>query len=165
MSRRTPVNKNVQRWPPPLYKSRVVLHVPIKFAYRWCTDFSSKDPKLERVRYERRLLERSPKRRVFEDLHKMPAGWYWTRSVVTLRPPDGWHDYELGNHGAWSVDYKLRALGKDRTELTLVSRRRPVLLGTKNPTRARGDRAMTRTWREFGAAIERDYQSQRRRRS
>src|SRR6266480_7786524 len=42
-------------------------------------------------RYERRIIERSARRVVFEDLADTKEGWLWNRDVVTLRPPNRWH--------------------------------------------------------------------------
>jgi hypothetical protein len=57
------------RWPPPFYKARVILRARIQFAFHWCTDYTSRDPTLERGGYERKILEKSRSRRVFENLY------------------------------------------------------------------------------------------------
>jgi hypothetical protein len=151
-------------WPPPLYEARVTLRAPLSFAFRWCTDYSSQDPALEKGSYQRKLLERSANRRVYEDLSAGPTGWVWSRAVITLRPPDRWHDEEVGNYCDWSIDYRLTSLGPDRTELVIRGHRRPRSLGSANPPKARFDKAVATAWKGFGRALEREYRRRTRRR-
>jgi hypothetical protein len=151
-------------WPPPLYKFRVTLGVPLSFAYRWCTDYSSEDSALEKGGYQRKVLEKSRHRRVYEDLYARPTGWVWSRAIVTLHPPNKWHDDEVGNYADWSLDYQLTAIGSVRTELRIQGHRKPVVIGSVNPPNARFVEAATHAWKGFGRALERDYRRWSRRR-
>jgi hypothetical protein len=155
--------KSVTKWPPPFYNARVTLRAPLSFAFRWCTDYSSRDPELEKGGYQRKVLEKSRNRRVYEDLSARPTGWVWSRAVITLRPPDQWHDDEKGNYCDWSLDYQLTSLGPERTELVIQGNRRPTLLGAANPPTARFVEAVARAWKGFGRELERDYRSRARR--
>ncbi|HTT25438.1 MAG TPA: hypothetical protein VMH90_00550, partial [Thermoplasmata archaeon] len=61
--------------PGPEYVTRVTFHAPIRFCFRWCTDYRASDPQLEGGGYARRILERHRDRVVYEDLAKLPNGW------------------------------------------------------------------------------------------
>ena len=131
--------------------------VPLAFAYSWCTDYQPDDAAREDEQYERRILSRTARRVVYEDLDRTPAGWVWRRQVVTLRPPDRWHAESVGSHRTWSLDYILRSRGATRTELTLIGRRRSTELGGRNPSRPQLERELSTMWRRFGRAMQRDY--------
>ncbi|HKV90857.1 MAG TPA: hypothetical protein VJQ43_06675 [Thermoplasmata archaeon] len=140
-----------------LYQVRVEFDAPLEFVYRWCTDYSSQDPKLEKDEYTRRLIRRSRREVVYEDLSEAKGGWMWSRMTVTLRPPDRWHAEAFGSHRTWRLDYTLRPLGAGRTELTLRGRRRPTELGGRNPPKARLERELAASWANFARALRRDY--------
>ncbi len=135
---------------------RVAFRVPLEFAFDWCTDYTPRDAALEGESYERRILERTPRRVVFEDLEDTPSGWVWGRDVVTLRPPNRWHMEGVGSHRDVTADYRLTRLADGRTELELRWWRRPKLLGKPIP-RAQREKEGIRAWKRFGAAMERDY--------
>jgi hypothetical protein len=145
------------KWPRPTYEIRATLHAPLAFVYRWCTDFSTGDASLEGEEYERRVLERSARRVVFEDLQSTPDGWRWARHVIALHPPDRWHSDSVGNYREASIDYRLVDLPSNRTELILRMRRRPVGLGVRNPSKREFEAATARGWRSFDRALVRDY--------
>jgi hypothetical protein len=151
----------VTRWPGPEYRITTVLRVPLAFAYRWCTDFRPDDARREGETYERRILERGPRRVVYEDLEATTAGWRWSRHVVTLRPPNRWHSDSVGNYRDVRLDYSLKALGPERTRFTLTWRRRPYPLGGRPPTRQTVEKGTFRAWRNFAQAMERDYRNRR----
>jgi len=145
------------RWPGPVYEVRATFDAPLKFVYRWCTDYTPRDARLEEENYERRLLRRSRTEVVYEDLEELNRGWYWTRHVVRLRPPNRWHSDSVGSHRAISLDYRLSRLPGNRTQLTLTARRRPYGIGGKNPPKSEWERSVAGSWKKFGRALERDY--------
>lgn len=149
------------RWPDPEYRISTVLRVPITFAYRWCTDFRSDDARREGERYERRILERSARRVVYEDLESTPTGWRWARHTVLLQPPNRWHSDSVGNYRDARLDYALTALGPERTRFTLTWRRRPSALAGRPPSRASVETSTLAAWRQFARAMERDYRAAR----
>ena len=148
--------------PGPVYRISTVLKVPLPFAFRWCTDFRPDDAKREGERYERRILDRSARRVVYEDLEPTRAGWRWARHVVTLRPPDRWHSDSVGNYREVSLDYSLTALGRSRTRFALVWKRRPSALAGRPPSKRSTERDTLLAWRHFARAMERDYRQGRR---
>lgn len=141
----------------PEYRIRVTFRVPLTFAFAWCTDFTPEDASLEGEAYTRKIIERTPRRVVFEDLEEDDRGWIWTREVVTLRPPNRWHMDGVGSRRDATADYVLSSLPDGRTLLDLRWRRRPTVREAKTLTKAEREASMLRAWKRFGAAMERDY--------
>lgn len=139
------------------YRIRVAFRVPLPFAFAWCTDFSPEDAALEGESYRRKVVERTRRRVVFEDLEESPDGWFWARDVVTLRPPNRWHMESVGSRREVIGDYLLTNLPDGRTQLELRWRRRPIMRETKPLTKAQREASTLTAWRRFGRALERDY--------
>ena len=151
------------RSPSQRYELRVRFDAPLPFVYRWCTDYRADDPERENENYQRRILTRSKREVVFEDLATESGGWRWSRHTVSLTPPDRWHSDSIGNYREYSLDYTLRPLSGRRTELLLTARRRPALLGGPNPSAARFRLDAGRGWKQLRRSLERDYLRSRRR--
>lgn len=146
------------QWPGPMYHVSVVFRVPLDFAFRWCTDFRADDARLEQEGFERKILVRTPKRVVYEDLEWADDGWHWAQYVVRLRPPDRWHADSVGNYRDATLDYVLTELSPRRTRLDLTWRRRPGPKGRRLP-RTEAERDSRRAWLSFRNALERDYRA------
>jgi hypothetical protein len=146
-----------QRWTGDHYQVRSTLKAPLPFAYRWCTDYTANDARYTKEGYERRILRRSRREVVFEDLYDTKTGWIWIHRVVRMHPPARWHADSVGSDRALSVDYRLSRLSADRTLLTIQARRRPYGIGTKNPPKLQWERSVAALWEKFGRALERDY--------
>ncbi|HYM38993.1 MAG TPA: hypothetical protein VEY12_02460 [Thermoplasmata archaeon] len=140
---------------------RVAFRVPLEFAFAWCTDYTPGDAALEGESYLRKVVERTPRRVIFEDLEETPSGWIWGRDVVTLRPPRRWHMEGVGSHRDVTADYVLTKLPDGRTQMELRWWRRAKPLGKKIPRRRR-EQETTRAWKRFAAAMERDYRRSKR---
>lgn len=149
------------RWPSPEYRYRITFRAPLPFVYRWCTDYAAVDAKLEKDRYQRKIVSRGPREVIYEDLLDGPKGWWWTRHVVTLSPPNRWHSDSVGNYREFRLDYELKEIDGDRTELRFRARRRPGALGKRNPSKAAFDKMMVHTWVNFRRHLERDYRQSR----
>ena len=139
------------------YRFRTTFRAPLPFVFRWCTDYRPDDGRLEHETFERRVLSRTPRQVVYEDLDRMPNGWSWRRHVVTLRPPNRWWSDSVGNYRDFRLEYELRELPGDRTEMRFVGRRAPAILGSPNPPVREFVRSMETSWRHFGKQLERDY--------
>ncbi|MCI4332384.1 MAG: hypothetical protein L3K01_01435 [Thermoplasmata archaeon] len=148
MSKRVPVAR---------YQVRATFRAPLEFAYRWCTDYTSKDSRYSGEGYRRRILRRSTRSVVLEDLYDTGTGWIWLRRVIRLDPPNGWHAESVGSDRAISVDYRLSKLPGDRTLLTIRARRRPDGVGIRNPAKSAWERSVAANWARFGRALEREY--------
>lgn len=153
-----------KKWPPPTYRVRAVFRAPLPFVFRWCTDYTPADARLEGERYARKILRRSDREVVYEDLEELHPGWMWARHVVRLYPPNRWHSESTGSHRQYSLEYRLSRRADGNTEFLLTARRRPYGIGGKNPPRAGWERDVTRAWRRFGRALEREYRATARRR-
>lgn len=148
--------------PGAVYAIRHVFKVPADFAYAWCTDYTDLDPKLAGEEGARRVLSKTPRRVVYEEMTPTPEGWAWSRYTVTLKPPHAWSAKAVGNYRTWQLEYRLRPRSDGTTEFTLRGRRRPAMLGTKNPARATLERELLTLWRRLGRAMEREYRTHRR---
>ncbi len=146
---------------PDVYAIRTVFRVPLGYAFRWCTDYSPEDGRLSKEGNRRRIVRRSRRQIVYEDLTDTSHGWSWSRQTVTLHPPDRWTAVARGNYRNWQLAYELRSLGTDRTELRMRGVRRPVLLGRRNPSQRLLRAELLRMWRHFGRAMEADYRRSR----
>lgn len=150
--------------PGPDYEVTVMFDAPLRFAYDWCTDFTPDDPRLEEEPYERRILKRSRRRVLYEDLEPADDGWHWARYDVTLRPPDRWHMESVGNYRSVVADYALTPIPGGRTEFHLRYRRRSGPLPSRALSKAARERSLARTWQRFKSELEREYQASTRRR-
>jgi hypothetical protein len=153
-----------ERLPGPEYHVTAVFRAPLPYVFAWCTDFDAGDDRLEKDSYTRKIIERTPRRVVFEDLVDSPQGWNWARHVVTLRPPDGWHSDSVGTHRTLRIDYTLTRLPGDRTRLELRWRRRRTPLATSRVSKRAIEKSTTAAWRHFARALEKDYRASQTRR-
>src|SRR5436309_640182 len=119
-----------------LYRIRVSFGVPLAFAFAWCTDYTPEDASLEGDSYQRKIVERTPRQVIFEDLEESDDGWNWSRDVVTLRPPNRWHMDGVGNRRDVTADYVLSPLPDGRTRFDLRWSRR-ASPGTRSRGRLR----------------------------
>src|SRR5437016_14589761 len=90
-----------------LYRIRVSFGVPIDFAFAWCTDYTPEDASLEGESYQRKIIERTPDRVIFEDLEESNDGWNWSQDVLTLSPPNRSHMDGIGVPRDVSCNYVL----------------------------------------------------------
>jgi hypothetical protein len=139
------------------YRYRIAFNAPLPFVFRWCTDYQPSDARLEHESFRRKILERSRRKVVYEDIEEIAGGWSWRRHVVTLGPPNRWHSESIGNYRDIELDYVLRELPGGRTEMKFLGRRRPVLLGGANPTAQEFGKSMEASWHLFRKHLERDY--------
>ena len=148
-------------WKGPEYHIRISFGVPLEFAFAWCTDFSPEDGKLEGETYRRKVVERTPRRVVFEDLEETKDGWQWSRDTVRLQPPNRWHMDAVGNRRDARADYRLTRLPDGRTQLDLRWTRRPKVPAAGKLTKAQREASTLLAWKRFRAAMERDYRRAR----
>lgn len=146
------------------YVVATTLRAPLTYAYRWCTHYTPDDGDLSGEGYERRILSRSDRRVVFEDLLDTRNGWIWIHREVRLGPPNGWHAESVGSDRRISVEYRLSALSDDRTQLVITALRQPYGIGKGNPPAAEWQRRISQNWARLGRVLERDYRRDRARR-
>jgi len=139
------------------YSVRVTFRAPLRFVFRWCTDYSPGDGRDSGEGYERRVLHRSVERVELEDLYDRKSGWIWIHRTVRLYPPDSWHAYSIGSDRTLSVDYRLSPGRLGCTRLTIRAVRKPYGCGRTNPTKTAWENSVTRSWARFARVMERDY--------
>ena len=149
---------------PTTYAFRAEFGAPVSYAYRWCTDYTSDDPRLAKESYVRRIIRRSSRHVTYEDLEEVPEGWHWSHSEISLTPPNRWHAEITGSHRDWTIDYTLRALPNDRSELLFRGRRTPTEVGGPNPGRVELTAELRTLWTNYGSALDRDYRTTLKRR-
>jgi hypothetical protein len=130
---------------------------PLDFVYDWCTNYTPEDPGIEGGKFVRKILERGPRRAVFEDLEKTPTGWILARSEVSLEPPHGWFLVERGNRVEAAARYLLTEQTDGKVRLDLWWRRRPLVPNDPKRSRAQRERGSTIAWQRFARELERDY--------
>ncbi len=135
----------------------VVFRAPLPFVFSWCTDYSPIDAKLAKRDHIRKIIERTPRRVIFEDLEEMKDGWSWRRATVSLHPPNRWHLDDTGNRRDLKADYVLSSLRGNRTRLRLRWKVWPKTAASSKLSRAERERSAASMWRKFAAALEKDY--------
>jgi hypothetical protein len=140
----------------PEYHVSTEFRAPLPYVYAWCTDYATDDADREKEEYTRKLISRTSRRVVLEDLVDSPKGWNWARHEVTLFPPDRWHSDSVGSHRSVWIDYALTALGPERTRLDVRWRREPTFLGAP-VSKTRLERSAKQGWDNFAHALDRDY--------
>jgi hypothetical protein len=159
------MSKSVNDWPGPEYHVTAVFRAPLAYVFAWCTDFDVHDDRREKDRYTRKIIERTPRRVVFEDLVDSDQGWNWARHVVTLHPPDRWHSDSVGTHRTLTIDYVLTRLPRDRTRLDLRWKRRRTALATTKVSKRVIEKSATQAWRHFANELEKDLRKSRKQRA
>jgi hypothetical protein len=149
--------KQARGWPGPEYHVKAEFRAPMSYVYSWCTDFDPADDRREKEHYTRKIIERSRRQVVFEDLVDSDDGWNWARHVVTLHPPNRWHSDSVGTHREATIDYLLTPLAGDRTRLDLRWKRVPTALASAPASKAAIERSATQGWRNFARVLEKDY--------
>lgn len=147
---------------PAVYEFRTRFRAPLPFVFAWCTDYSPNDARLEGEDYTRRILRRTARQVVFEDLDEEPTGWIWSHMDVDLHPPNRWHAESVGSHRDWSIDYELSPKKDGSTELWFRGKRWAMALAGKNPPEARLEGELRGMWKRFGRALEKDYRASQR---
>ncbi len=136
---------------------KVVFRAPLRFVFSWCTDYRPSDAKLEKEDYIRRIIERTSRKVIFEDLDFLGV----ERAIVSLHPPDRWHMDNTGIRRDLKADYALSSLPRDRTQLHVRWKVWPKTAESNKLSKAERERSAASMWRKFAAALERDYKRAR----
>jgi hypothetical protein len=148
-----------------VYQIKRTFHAPMDFAFKWCTDYTDADRKLQGEKGSRQILKKTSRGAVYEDLTPTADGWMWSRQTVTFHPPNEWRAIANGNYRTWKLVYSLRELPNGQTEFTMRGKRRSTPLGVKNPPKAVLEKELHTMWRNLGRALERDYHLERSKKS
>ncbi len=134
------------------------INAPLRYVYNWCTDFREDDPALTNSTGTRKILEKTKKRVVYAQLDPQTDGSQKIGvDYVTLKPPSSWHLEFFGEDDNEIGDYKLTSLGKNKTKLTMTFKESWKLV--KPPTLDEQIASTSRSWDQFVAALEKEYNS------
>lgn len=133
---------------------------PVENAFAWLTDFEDADAeKAGAVVEMRKVVERSPGRVVYEGETSVLGRRSWSRTEVSLQPPDRWHArVTKGPRTGSDTDYRLVPT-PEGCELTvdyrfvLEPKGRMLALRLLRPLVKRD---LERMWDGFEAAMRRD---------
>jgi hypothetical protein len=132
---------------------------PLRFVYRWCTDYRESDPKITGSKFKRRILLKTQDRAIYISTY---TGGDKPRSivnVVTLYPPRAWHLDGIGDEIDEKVDYVLTKLGPRRTRLDITFTGHYKTHDV--PTKAQDANGVSELWDKHVAALEREYGRQK----
>jgi hypothetical protein len=142
----------------------VIFHAPLAFAYLWCTDYTPDDASIagedKMFALQRRIIKRTSRQVIFENLYNEGNGWAWERHTVTLKPPSRWHSEGIGNYQESHLDYSLTELPRNRTRFAMHWRSRPTpLYRGKRPSKRAVEDFVRTLWLRRRKALEHDYRS------
>ena len=134
-----------------------VIRAPLKYVFDWCTDFRETDPKIIGSARKRVIIEKTRKRVIFAQVwNESEDNMRVNVDIVTLSPPDSWHLDMFGSFRNETAEYKLKNLGKDKTELRVVFKNRwreaPKVENAEHEVKRLND-----IWDAYADALERDY--------
>jgi hypothetical protein len=138
------------------------IHAPARYVYDWCTDYRSDDGRFSsrRPRPSYRVTRVSPRRVVrLRVLRRPGSDPAIAVELVRLHPPDSWHLDQIDEADQQSLDYRVRSVGRARTQLQLLSTER--WLTPEHPTPEALRAQIAKTWARFVAALEADYRAGR----
>ena len=145
----------------------VVFPVPPSFAYAWCTDYTPEDGKYagedRSIGLTRRIVQRTRRRVIFENLYNVGNGWGWERHTVRLSPPDRWHSDGIGSFHESHLDYRLSEPPGDQTkfDMSWTSSPMPWHEGGRTP-REVVENYVVKLWQRRAKPMSREYTTQHR---
>jgi len=141
------------------YKVSKTFNAPLRFVFAWCTDFRGDDLKMLGSKNTRNIHEKTERRVIWTVEGKTQATGTDPVRVVWLHPPDSWHLETCGD-GSEVGDYKLTAIGKNKTRLDMAF---TETYGSKKgiPSKAELKAEAVDHWKKYGKALERDFKNSR----
>ncbi len=137
-----------------------VVDAPLRYVYDWCTDFRPDDGKLSGSKSRSRVVKVSPRRlvriRIAHDGTRDPR---MAVELIRLRPPNAWHKDTIDEIDLDTIDYKLAALGPNKTRISVAIVERWMV--PKYPRKADWVRRSSEYWDRLVQAIEERYRSGR----
>ena len=139
----------------------LVIHAPSRYVYDWCTDYRSDDGRFSsaRPRPKFRVIQISPDRVLRIRSRGSGRDSRIAVDLVRLKPPSAWHLDQIDEDDRQALDYRVSALGRERTRLSLLVTERWVT--PEFPTSEELRAQVRRTWTRFAAALEEDYRAGR----
>ncbi len=100
------------------YRLTQKFDAPLEYVFKWCTDFREDDNRLIGSRTKRKILEKNSQRVIWRVSYNEGKEAREGVRAVWLHPPDRWTLDTCGD-GREVGDYKLKALGKNKTRLDM----------------------------------------------
>ncbi len=132
------------------------LDAPVAYAYAWLTDFRSEDPLILGDPHPRHILRRSKDNFVWIQHYDRDGTAKEGVRLVTLKPPNEWHNEAITDEKESILDYRLTTAGKEKTKLSI---RVKVSFKTVEESKADLERNLSTIWDKYGAALESDFRS------
>ena len=141
------------------YHVTKVLNAPLNFAFKWCTDYRSSDPKITGSGNKRKILEKTKARVIYTVGYKSGERSLNAVNIVTLNPPRSWHLDSRGEEDDEVGDYKLSSLGPSKTKLDMKFTEE---WKTQDyPSNTEYIKQIHDVWSKYAAALEKDYRKRR----
>ncbi|MGA2972667.1 MAG: hypothetical protein ABSE39_08615 [Candidatus Bathyarchaeia archaeon] len=137
------------------YHVSKVLHAPLSFAFKWCTDYREDDPRIIGSKNRRSILEKTKGRVIYTNRYKSGGKTMNAVNIVTLKPPRAWYLDSRGDEDDEIGEYRLTGLGPRRTRLDMTF---VEYWKIRNyPGRAEYLSDIHRIWDKYATALEKDY--------
>jgi len=141
------------------YHVAKVLNAPIKFAFKWCTDFRDTDPNITGSGNKRKILEKTKARVIYTISYKSGRRTLHAVNIVTLHPPRSWHLDSRGEEDDEVGEYALSSLGPSKTKLDMKF---TEYWKTRDyPSNTEYIEQIHDVWNKYAAALEKDYKRKR----
>jgi len=138
-----------------VYHVTKTIHAPLRFVYRWCTDYRESDPQITGFKSKRKILMKT-KHRVIYVIRYPSRGKIRTGvNVVTLHPPKAWHLDFIGDEDDETGDYVLTSLGARKTRLDMTFSEHYKIRNA--PSKAQDAEHTHEIWDKYAAALKKDY--------
>ncbi len=131
------------------------LNAPLRFVYRWCTDYRETDPNITGSKTKRKILLKTEHRVIYTTTYISGGKPRTAVDVVTLYPPRAWHLDFVGDEDDETGDYVLKKVGPRRTRLDMTFTEHYKI--RKAPTKAQDTKHTHEVWDKYAAALEKDY--------
>jgi hypothetical protein len=134
-----------------------VIGAPVGYTYAWLTDFRNEDPLTIGAQFPRNILRKRKDEFVWIQHYKRDGVEKEGVRLVTLKPPNSWHNEAINEEKEMVFDYRLTAVGKNKTKLTLTVK---ATYWTIEPeSRSELERVLNMDWDKYVAALEAAYLS------
>ena len=133
------------------------LDAPLRFVYKWCTDFREDDGKLTGSTARRHIVDKSKRRVCWVSHYTDPKTGSELEGIriVDLKPPNAWHLDAVGEDYLEIADYHLTAVGKGKTKLDMTMRLK--YKEAPDQTKEEWENGTSNQWDTYKAVLEKEY--------
>jgi hypothetical protein len=141
------------------YKVSRTINAPLKYVYDWATDYTEEDNALWGGKHPRIILLKTRRKVVYASYNDGANGKpILAVRMVSLSPSNhSWHLDYYSEEDIESGEYKLKSLGKSKTQLSIVLKN--TWKYGKSPTRQEFEDHAKVVWDGYVPALEKDYSS------